>query len=105
MSWMVENVVLFAFPEPADREPTIEIYGGEVIYDPDTAAFEGWERGEWWETLVFNESDGFPVALDHMDTVLAKHGYRRTGQWHGPKITRRGERYVADAEIDFGSIR
>jgi hypothetical protein len=104
MSWMVENVVLVAYPDD-DHEPVVDIYGGEVIYDPDTGAFEGYERGEWWESLVLDAADGAPATLDDMDTVLAKHGYTRTDPWHGPKVTRRGERYIANAEIDFGSIR
>ena len=94
-----EHVVLVAYTEPpGDEWPVVDIYAGEVIYAPD-GTFEGWERGQWWESEVLDSgTPGVPAALDDIDAALARRGYTRTGQWHGPKITRRGERYLANAQ-------
>jgi hypothetical protein len=92
-----EYVLLIAYTDPpaAEEWPVVDVFAGEVIYDPDSGAFEGYERGEWWESVVLD--DGTPAALDDIDTALTSRGYTRTSRWHGPKVTRRGERYLANA--------
>lgn len=103
MSWTREPVVLVAYTEPPSECPVVEIFGSEVTFGP-TGTWQGYDRGEWWESVVLADTQGAPAALDDIDTTLAKYGYSRVGQWHGPQITRKGERYIAHAEIDFRSI-
>lgn len=94
-----EFVVLVAYTDPPAPEkwPVVEIFAGEVVFAAD-GTFEGWERGHWWESVVLDNGDaGVPAALDDIDTELASKGYSRTGRWTGPQLTRRGERYLANA--------
>ncbi|WP_159850505.1 hypothetical protein [Nocardia sp. CY41] len=54
--------------------------------------FEGYERGQWWESVILDSGEaGVPAALDDIDTELTRRGYTRTSRWHGPKLTRRGQ--------------
>jgi hypothetical protein len=94
-----EYVLLVAYTEPGTEDwPAVDIYAGEVIFDPDTGAFEGFEKGHWWESVVLDSGEaGVPAALDDIDIELTARGYTRTSSWHGPKVTRRGERYIANA--------
>jgi hypothetical protein len=98
MNTIEEYVMLVAYTEPPAQEwPAVDIYGGEVIFAVD-GTFEGYEKGEWWESVVLDGgAAGVPAALDDIDTELTSRGYTRTSRWHGPKVTRRGERYVANA--------
>ena len=94
-----EYVMLVAYPEPTSTTdwPVVDIFGGEVVFDTD-GTYDGFERGEWWESVVLVDSPaGTPAALDEMETELARRGYTRTSKWCGPKVTRRGERYLANA--------
>lgn len=94
-----EFVMLVAYPEPTTPTewPVVDIFGGEVIFDTDGTC-EGYERGEWWESVVLDDGPpGIPAALDDMEIELARRGYTRTSKWCGPKVTRRGERYMANA--------
>ncbi|WP_280392807.1 hypothetical protein [Nocardia wallacei] len=91
-----EYVVFIAYTEPIEDTPVVDIFGGEVIYDPTDGSYEGIERGHWWESVPLATDDGGPAALDDIDAELTRRGYTRTGPWHGPKVTRRGERYIAD---------
>jgi hypothetical protein len=96
---ITEHVLLVAYPDPpaAGDWPAVDIFAGEVLFAPD-GTFEGFTQGQWWESVVFDGgAAGTPAALDDIDGELARRGYTRTSGWHGPKVTRRGERYLADA--------
>ncbi|MEU2258541.1 hypothetical protein ABZ540_35850 [Nocardia xishanensis] len=101
-----EYVMLIAYPEPSAQEwPVVDIYGGEVIFAVD-GTFEGYERGLWWESVVLDDGvAGVPAALDDIDIALTSQGYTRTSRWHGPKVTRRGERYLANALARIEAVK
>ncbi|OBB48984.1 hypothetical protein [Nocardia sp. 852002-51244_SCH5132740] len=88
-----ETVIVMAYPEDRDG-PVVHIFGGEVLFTED-GEFVGWDPGDWWESLGLDTGEA-PAALDDIDAELAAHGYRRTSNWIGPVITRRGERYTAN---------
>ncbi|MBB5918962.1 hypothetical protein BJY24_007895 [Nocardia transvalensis] len=104
MLFDTEYVVFVAYTDPIEDTPVVDIFGGEVIYDPDDGSYEGYERGHWWESVPMATEDGVPAALDDIDTTLTRLGYERTGPWHGPKVTRRGERYVSDGTAHLESL-
>lgn len=89
-----ETVILMAYPEDPDG-PVVNIFGGEVLFTED-GQFCGWDAGDWWESFGPDDVDP-PAALDDLDAALAARGYRRSSAWTGPAITRRGERYTANA--------
>ncbi|MBF6284486.1 hypothetical protein REK76_29315 (plasmid) [Nocardia farcinica] len=101
-----EYVMLVAYPTPpAQQWPAVDIFGGEVIFAVD-GTFEGYERGQWWESVVLDSgAAGVPAALDDIDTELTRRGYTRTSRWHGPKLTRRGERYIAGALARIEAVK
>jgi hypothetical protein len=106
MNTVEEYVMLVAYPEPTKSTewPVVDIFGGEVIFDTD-GTYEGYERGQWWESVVLDDGAvGVPAALDDIDTELTSRGYTRTSRWHGPKVTNRGERYMANALARLESV-